>query len=45
MNDYSHLSRFGHFNPDDSYTITALPQIIDWYAARGYRFVNILGES
>jgi peptidoglycan/xylan/chitin deacetylase (PgdA/CDA1 family) len=26
-------------------TIAALPQIIDWYAAHGYRFVNILGES
>lgn len=26
-------------------TIAALPQIIDWYAAHGYRFVNLLGEA
>ena len=26
-------------------TIVALPQIIDWYAMHGYRFVNLLGQS
>lgn len=26
-------------------TIAALPQIVDWYATHGYRFVNLLGQS
>jgi len=26
-------------------TVAALPQVIDWYKARGYRFVNLLGQS
>jgi len=26
-------------------TVAALPQVIDWYNAHGYRFVNLLGQS
>jgi hypothetical protein len=41
----SALARPTATTPSPTATLAALPQIIDWYATHGYRFVDLTGRS